>query len=158
MHPEKKQILMHYEKSILWLEQLSHASDKQWRSPIQQGKWTVAEVIGHLIPWDEFVLHKRIPFLFSKEQLPKGPDVEQMNAEAASSSGLLSMEHTLQALLNNRCLLLDALALLPDELWQQSFKIGHSELTLYSYFCGLVEHDLHHFLQIQNVIGEMEWK
>jgi uncharacterized damage-inducible protein DinB len=158
LHPEKKQIFMHYEKSIQWLEQLSHVTDKQWRSPIQQGKWTVAEVIGHLIPWDKFVLHERIPFLFSKEQLPKGPNVEQMNAEAASSSRLQSMEQTLQALLNNRRLLLDALSRLPDELWQQSFKIGHSELTLYSYFSGLVEHDLHHFLQVQNVIGEMEWR
>ncbi|UED80093.1 DinB family protein [Lysinibacillus sp. CD3-6] len=158
MQSEKKQIIMHYEKSILWLERLSDVTDKQWRLPIQQGKWTVAEVIGHLSPWDEFVLHERIPFLSTQEQMPKGPNVEQMNDKAASISRLQSMEQTLQALLKNRRLLLEAIVHLTDELWQQRLQIGRSELTLYSYFSGLVEHDRHHFSQVQNVIGEMEWK
>lgn len=64
----------------------------------------------------------------------------------------------LQALLKNRRLLLEAIVHLTDELWQQRLQIGRSELTLYSYFSGLVEHDRHHFSQVQNVIGEMEWK
>ncbi|AHN23634.1 DinB family protein [Lysinibacillus sphaericus] len=157
MQQEKKQILMHYEKSILWLEHLLDVTEQQWRMPIQQGKWTVAEVIGHLIPWDQFVLNERLPFLFSRNQLPKGPNVEQMNAQAASSSRLQSKAQIVQTLLKCRRLLLQALHDLPDQQWQQSFKIGCSELTLYSYFAGLVEHDQHHFLQVQSVLGEKQW-
>ncbi|MFJ7669166.1 DinB family protein [Lysinibacillus sp. NPDC097195] len=157
MHSEKQQILMHYEKSIRWLERLSAVTDKQWRMPIQQGKWTVAEVIGHLIPWDDFVINERIPLLFTDGPLPKGPDVQQMNAAAAMSSRQQSKEQTLHALLTRRRLLLRAMEGLSDELWQRTFQIGRSELTLYMYFSGLIEHDEHHFLQVQNVIGEMEW-
>lgn len=150
---------MHYEKSILRLEHLLDVTEQQWRMPIQQGKWTVAEVIGHLIPWDQFVLNERLPFLFSNNQLLKGPNVEQMNAQSASSSRLQSKEQIVQTLLKYRRLLLQALHGLPDEQWQQSFKIGCSELTLYSYFAGLVEHDQHHFLQVQKVLnmGEKQW-
>jgi len=158
LHSEKQHILMHYEKSILWLERLLYVTDKQWRLPIQQGKWTVAEVIGHFIPWDEFVINERMPLLFTEEPLAKGPNVQQMNAAAASSSRQQSKEQTLQALLNHRRLLLQALEGLSDELWQRSFQIGRSELTLYSYFSGLIAHDEHHFLQVQNVIGVMKWK
>lgn len=149
---------MHYEKSIRWLEQLFSVTDKQWRTPIKQGKWTVAEVIGHFIPWDDFVINERMPLLFTDELLAKGPNVQQMNAAAASSSRQQSKEHTLQALLNSRRLLLQLLDGLSDEQWQRSFRIGRSELTLYSYFLGLIAHDEHHFLQVQNVIGEMKWK
>lgn len=157
MHPEKKQILMHYEKSIQWLERLLNVTDKQWRLPIQQGKWTVAEVIGHFIPWDDFVINERMPLLFTEDPLPKGPNVQQMNDAAASSSRQQSKEQILQALLTRRRLLLRTLDDLADDLWQQSFRIGSSELTLYSYFSGLIAHDKHHFLQVQNVIGEMKW-
>jgi len=149
---------MHYEKSIRWLEQLFSVTDKQWRTPIKQGKWTVAEVIGHFIPWDDFVINERMPLLFTDELLAKGPNVQQMNAAAASSSRQQSKEHTLQALLNRRRVLLQLLDGLSDEQWQRSFRIGTSELTLYSYFAGLIAHDEHHFLQVQHVIDEIVWQ
>ena len=157
MHPKKQQIIMHYEQSLLWLTYLSNVSETEWRLPIQQGKWSVAEVIGHLIPWDEFVVNERLPFFFTNNALSKGPNVEQMNTEAARISRTQSKEQTVQAFLKSRRLLLHALQGLSDEQWQRSFAIGRSELTLYSYFSGLVEHDQHHFLQIQNVlnIGDM---
>lgn len=72
MFPENnKQIIQHYERSLYWIKSLSDISEVQWRMPIEPGKWSVAEVIGHLSPWDEFVLNHRIPFFFVKKCLPK---------------------------------------------------------------------------------------
>ncbi|MEK4172700.1 MULTISPECIES: hypothetical protein [Lysinibacillus] len=39
-----------------------------------------------------------------------------------------------------------------DEQWQQSFTIGQSELTIVDYFVGLINHDVHHFSQLQKAI------
>ncbi|MFY0518914.1 DinB family protein [Lysinibacillus sp. UGB7] len=152
MNQDKKQILAHYESSRMWVESLASVTEEQWRTPIAVGKWSIAEVIGHLIPWDEFVVSKRIPFLFMEDSLPKAPNVKEMNANAAHSSRLQSKEETMAKFLNCRRQLVNALHHLTDEQWQQSFHIGESELTLYRYFLGLVEHDLHHFLQIEKVL------
>lgn len=160
MHHDKNQILVHYEKSLEFVEGLVDLTEEQWRSPIAHGKWTVAEVIGHLTLWDEFVYHHRLPFLLADEILPKGPNAEEINAHAAKESRLKSKEETIEIFLENRNLLIGAIHQIEDQQWQQSLKIGASELTLLSYFTGLIDHDLHHFSQIQIAlknVGAEKW-
>lgn len=160
MCQDKNEILSHYERSIAFVESLANVTEEQWRTPIEAGKWTVAEIIGHLTPWDEFVLKQRLPFLFIKESLPKGPAVEEMNASASYNSCVQSKEETIANFINQRHQLMNALHPIDDQQWQKSFKIGTSELTLYGYFASLVDHDLHHFSQIQKVlknVGAIKW-
>lgn len=156
MYHDKQHIISHYEKSIVFVECFANITEEQWRTSIEPGKWTVAEVIGHLTPWDEFVLKQRLPFLFTKEGLPKGPDVEEMNASAARDSRAQNKEKTIANFINQRHQLINALYQIVDEQWQQPFTIGASKLTLYSYFASLVEHDLHHFSQVQKVLKKIE--
>ncbi|WP_286923435.1 MULTISPECIES: DinB family protein [Lysinibacillus] len=160
MYYDKNQILIHYEKSLQFVEGLLHLTEEQWRSPIEPGKWTVAEVIGHLAPWDEFVYQQRLPYLLADEILPKGPNAEDINTHAAKESRLKSKEETIEQFLQSRNLLMGAIQQIEDQKWLQSLKIGVSELTLLSYFTGLIDHDLHHFSQIQKVlknVGVEKW-
>ncbi|MFB7156493.1 DinB family protein [Lysinibacillus sp. NPDC056232] len=156
MYHDKHQIISHYERSIVFVESLANITEEQWRTPLEPGKWTVAEIIGHLTPWDEFVLKQRLPFLFTKESLPKGPDVVEMNASAARNSRAQSREETIANFINQRHQLIGALYQIADQQWQQPFTIGASELTLHSYFASLGDHDLHHFSQIQKVLKNVE--
>lgn len=149
---DKHQIISHYERSIVFVESLGDITEEQWRTPIEPGKWTVAEVIGHLTPWDEFVVKQRLPFLFTEEDLPKGPDVEEMNASAAKNSRAQSKEETIANFINQRQQLIEALYQITDQQWQQPFTIGVSDLTLHGYFASLVDHDLHHFSQVRKFL------
>lgn len=152
MYHDKHQIISHYEKSIVFVESLANITEEQWRTPLEPGKWTVAEVIGHLTPWDEFVVNQRLPFLFTEEGLPKGPDAEEMNANAAKNSRAQSKEETIANFINQRQQLIEALYQIADQQWQQPFTIGASELILHSYFANLVDHDLHHFSQVRKYL------
>lgn len=152
MYDHKHQIISHYERSIVFVESLADITEEQWRTPIEPEKWSVAEVIGHLTPWDEFVLKQRLPFLFTKEGLPKGPDVEEMNANAARNSRAQSKEETIADFIHQRRQLIDALYQIMNQQWQQPFTIGASELTLHRYFASLVDHDLHHFSQVREFL------
>lgn len=152
MQRDKTYVINHYKKSMDWISDLRSLSEEQWRKPIEPGKWSVAEVIGHLHPWDEFVLNHRIPFFFVDERLPKGPDVEKLNASAAKKSREQHMDRTITDFITSRSQLLQVLQQFTDEQWQQTFTIGQSEIIIVDYFIGLINHDLHHFSQIQNVI------
>ncbi|MGX9135003.1 hypothetical protein ACWV26_11595 [Rummeliibacillus sp. JY-2-4R] len=59
MNKFKEEIIKHQLDSIEFVKSLNALSEKEWRTQIEYGKWTVAEIIGHFKPWDEFVLHKR---------------------------------------------------------------------------------------------------
>ncbi|WP_342531164.1 DinB family protein [Lysinibacillus sp. FSL R5-0849] len=149
---DKKSIIKHYEQSLIWVKELRNLSEDQWRMPIEFGKWSVSEVIGHLTPWDTFVLEHRIPYLFINTSLPKGPDIAHMNTKAAEKSREQHLEKTITEFVLARRQLLQTIQQFTDEQWQQSFSIGQSNITIEDYFGGLIDHDLHHFSQIQNVL------
>ncbi|GLC89524.1 DinB family protein [Lysinibacillus piscis] len=147
-------IQAHFEQSITFVEGLATVSEEQWRMPIDVDKWTVAEIIGHLTPWDEFLYKRRLPFLFTGEALPKAPNEDELNANSAERSRAQSKEETIANFVNGRRQLLVALQQVTDAQWQLQFKIGETELTLQQYLAGFVEHDLHHFAQLQQVIQQ----
>ena len=152
LQTEKQTILSHYEQSILWVKGLGELSEEQWRTPIKEGKWSVAEIIGHLIPWDAFILHDRIPYLFKDVDLPKGPDAQAVNDQAASESRERTKEETIEQFAGTRQALLSAINGMNDELWTTELVIGQSVLSLAAYFQGMIEHDNHHFEQIKTVM------
>jgi len=152
MSAEKETIILHYDKSIKWVADLKKLSEELWRRPIEENKWSSAEIIGHLIPWDEFVLTSRLPYFFQEGSLPKGPEVQQINNEAANESRNKTKEETIEKFIVVRRELINTLNNIEDEKWQQTFYIGNTELTLYRYFSNMVEHDEHHFEQIKNAV------
>ncbi|MFC0416511.1 DinB family protein [Cytobacillus solani] len=152
MQLEKQNILLHYEQSIQWVKGLEQLSEEQWRTPIKEGKWSVAEIIGHLIPWDMFIIKDRMPYFFKDIDLPKGPDAQALNDQAASESRVRTKEETIERFAATRKTLLSALQEMNDDLWSKELIIGKSTLSLAAYFQGMVEHDNHHFEQIKNVI------
>lgn len=154
LNKEKDIIISHYKKSIEFVVGLRDLSEVQWRKPIKQNKWSIAEIISHFIPWDEFVLESRLPYFFQKENLSKGPNVQDLNDEAAKKSRVQTKEETIERFLEIRKKLIHELLAIEEETWRQTFFIGNIELSLYQYFSNLLEHDKHHFSQIQSATDE----
>lgn len=156
LYKNKRGILLHYEESIDWVNSLKNLTEEKWRLQIDEGKWTIAEIIGHLIPWDELVLNQRIPYLIKAESLPTSPNAETVNQQAAQASRSRSKDETIHSFIDTRKRLIKALYDLTDELWTRDLLIGRNNLSLIHYFAGLVKHDLHHFKQIQRVLYKKE--
>ena len=150
MNKEKDKIISHYEKSIEFVTDLRKLSEVQWRKPIQENKWSIAEIIGHLIPWDEFLLESRLPCFFQEKNLPKGPDVQKLNDEASRKSRVQTKEETIDRFIEIRTKLMNELINIEEEKWGQIFYIGNTELSFFQYFSNMLQHDEHHFTQIQS--------
>ena len=145
----RKQAIRHLELTIGYAEALLENSERDWRTPVETGKWTVAEVIGHLIPWDEFVLYNRIPYFTHGERMPKSPDAEQVNSRASIDSQKRTIEETIRQFIQGRQMIIHALLEIDERLWEKEFVIG----SISQYLKGLAQHDQHHFDQIQNVLS-----
>ena len=151
MIESKEQVIRHYqgtiEKALGW----RLLTNKVWRTPIVEGKWTIAEVVGHFAPWDEFVRLKRIPHFLSGGPLPKSLDVEQTNRERALTSQSCSQEDIIAEFIHNRKRLITAIEQIENERWEREYMFNQTPLTLSAYFQGLLEHDVYHFRQIASV-------
>lgn len=151
MNKHKAEIILHHEYVLEWVASLEKITEEKWWEQIAPGKWSTAEVIGHLIPWDEFVLHKRMTYFFTEQGLPKSPNQQEVNELAAKESRSRSKAATIEKFLAERNQLLQAIKDTSEQDWQKELTIGTSTLTLYEYFKGLAQHDEHHFDQIKNV-------
>ncbi|EZH66656.1 hypothetical protein DH09_12120 [Bacillaceae bacterium JMAK1] len=152
MEESKIRIVEHHRKTIEFVQSLHAVSEDTWRMELGAGQWSVAEVIGHLIPWDEFVLQKRIPYLFTNEQLPKGPEATTLNNASAFKSRNEEKSATIRQFVSVRSNLLNAIHEISNSRWKEELLIGQTRLQLYDYFNGLAEHDLHHFAQVKRVL------
>ncbi|WP_052400906.1 DinB family protein [Oceanobacillus jeddahense] len=148
----KKEILEHHRCVIEFVQALKDLTEDEWRTPIAENKWTVAEVISHLIPWDEFVLYKRIPYLFTDDKLPKSPEAAIINAKAALKARKTEKKIIIDKFILGRSNLLKAIDIIPEHHWKNELTIGQTRLSLLDYLGGLAEHDFHHFEQVKDVL------
>lgn len=154
----KERILDHYKSSIEFVSKLDGLDDKQWLMPLDIGKWSTCEIIGHLIFWDQFLIEKRLPELLLESEKVVTPKVHEANAIAASISREKLKKEVIQEFIEERQKLLIFIDELSLEVFEQFFSIGKSHLTLSDYFDGLMDHDIHHFQQIKDFMIEFDIK
>jgi hypothetical protein len=148
----KKELILHHTNVIECVKTLSYLSEDNWRAALAKDQWSVAEIIGHLIAWDRFVLEKRIPYLITCEPMPISPNVEEMNVLAAAEGRKQSQKVLIEKFITTRSQLQQNLKDLHEDLWVKEYSIGTSKINVYDYFIGLAKHDQHHLTQIRNFI------
>ncbi|UOQ92597.1 DinB family protein [Halobacillus shinanisalinarum] len=153
---KKQQVIAHLEDSIDWVQSLNQLPEEAWRLPIEQGKWSVAEVIRHLVLWDEFIINKRLPYLFTSQDMPVPPDVEVMNEKAAIHARNDSKEETVDLFEQTRSELVDRLNDIEDIRYEEAISLQASKESLYEYLEGIMQHDVHHFEQIKQVLNDKD--
>lgn len=54
---KKPEIIQHYEDFNQWVEANLRVDRKVWLRPIKPGKWSIAEIMAHLVEWDRYFLN-----------------------------------------------------------------------------------------------------
>ncbi|MGM8215499.1 DinB family protein [Bacillaceae bacterium W0354] len=149
----KEKVIFHYEQSIEYVQSLKNLSEVEWRKPLGDEKWTIAEVIAHFEPWDEIVLEKRVPYFFTRGTLPKlSLNVDEVNREAAKYGAKHTREEVIDRFIQSRQKMIETITEIDSEDWEKTILIGGQALTIYEYFYKLAEHDEHHFKQIDDCL------
>ncbi|MEO4055013.1 DinB family protein [Solibacillus sp. CAU 1738] len=154
MQHSKGKIVACYSESIQHANKYASFSKELLQQPIAQGKWSIVEIIGHLIAWDEFVINKRVPFLINGKSLPASPSVEKINKHAAQTALNKPPHEVLEEFTSIRSRLIEQIEAIREDCWVKEFKINDSLLTWTSYFLGLIQHDEHHFKQCADFLNK----
>jgi DinB superfamily len=154
VYERRDKIVLHHQEMIRFVESLNSISKEEWFRPIEENKWSIAEVISHFVPWDDFVMNKRLPYLGSSEPLPSAPDPQILNEQAASKGRASKQIDVIQSFIETRNRLLTRIQEIPEHNWEQLLKLGEKELILTDYLEGLANHDLHHKHEIERVFAK----
>lgn len=151
----KNEIIGHYQEYLHWVESLKSMDDRLWLEPIEPGKWSVGEIIAHLLFWNRFILEERFPFIKAGAQIASSVDGELKNSQASqyARSGI-SKDQLLAEWLETGSAFVGKLQEMPEELFSAEYRINQKPVTLSGYLAGMIEHDLHHQAQVAAFLQE----
>lgn len=112
---EVKSIISNFCHYSYWLSTLEEINETLWSKPIAEGKWSVSEIIAHIMNWDNYLLTEIFPSV-QNEQGMEFPDFDTYNKKASNyaKSGI-SQSKLLEEAKDTRELLVKELNELPTE-------------------------------------------
>jgi len=130
------------------ISRLTHYSEDVLCKPIEEGKWSIRDIISHIMGWDKDFTEKLDHFISSGEvMLDEHPDVQAFN-EASVAYGRSMKPHDLlqEATLQREQLIL-ILSKVPEAAFTKP--IPGSPYTLEAFLQDMfIHHDKHHEGQI----------
>ncbi|WP_208588759.1 DinB family protein [Gracilibacillus suaedae] len=131
-------------------------------TPINEGKWTPAEIISHITYWDRYILEELMP------QMRKGAKLESVAFDVinqpASEYALSGVTKTqlIQEQIEARNHLVEALKEKSEQEFFDTFVLNGEEIdrysgyphSLFNYISAFVWHDNHHKEQIETFLNK----
>ncbi|MBS2968638.1 DinB family protein [Metabacillus sp. KIGAM252] len=143
-----------------WAQQLNGTGEETFFQPIQEGKWSPAEILAHMTAWDQYTLENRFERIGEgKVNFDSFPEFDSFNAEAAAHArNTADKSQLIREFIETRERVIQFYENLPEEKRKQPFWIGSHQLTIDSYIKDFSEHDRHHRQQIDKAAGLEEIK
>lgn len=141
---------------IPYAKRLSDEVDEQsWNEPIAEGKWTIKEIVSHILLWDIYFYEEGIAKIKRGESLTvKHLDYDEFNAGAPVYAASRSKQEVVDDLIRHRSAIIDIIAGLAEEDYTKVYKDGDGNpFTIQGYLEGFVSHDADHRKQIDTSLG-----
>ncbi|MUG43736.1 DinB family protein [Paenibacillus woosongensis] len=154
-----KETIHRYKDFIEWTDTLHELDDNIWLAPIAEGKATVAEIVSHLMNWDNYLINTIIPAIKNGEGMifPNFDSFNQQAYEYARSG--IPKNRLLGEFKQTRLQLIEIMLTEPDVASKNVTANGVENCphtgTPYSLLYIIhefIEHDIHHKNQILSVI------
>lgn len=155
------ELIQQFGQLTMWYPSLSTITqESRWYSPIKEGKWCLAEIISHLMRWDEYLITVILPEAVTNGKV-EFPDHDQYNA---ASSAYARSGISPATLLNQAIETRDRLVRKLSEMTEQQFfepitvnGYTHCPQTQTPHSLGhmtfeFIEHDEHHRKQVDGFL------
>ncbi|RKF52579.1 hypothetical protein BCY92_06035 [Bacillus wiedmannii] len=152
----ENKIINDFNEYSIWLNTLKGMKEELWVAPILEGKWTISEIISHIMNWDDYLLCETLSSVRHGQGI-EFPDFDTYNKLASNyaKSGISKVK-LLEEAKAKRELLVKELRLLPDENLKKPLTangISHCPHTGTPYSLmyiikEFIDHDNHHKRQV----------
>ncbi|NEW04887.1 DinB family protein [Paenibacillus sp. SYP-B3998] len=147
MAVKQNKVLNQFSDFLLWVDNLKETAKDLWLNPVSTGKWSLREILTHILYWDRNSLEMMVPNMLEGAKL-FFVDIEKHNQEAAVfAQSYNSLDALIDDLIKTRKQLLDLL----EEKYNDTtkFTIDNRNYTYKKFVNVFIHHDEHHKKQIE---------
>lgn len=160
----KESVIQEFEQFLFWVKHLQIEDRHTFLQPISEGKWSIAEILSHMMFWDRYFLHEILPHIETDADL-EFISFQKLNDESSiyALSGI-SMSELIEEVIQYRTQLIMRLREKTEDQFHIPFKLNGQEIdpysgsryTLWNYIRDSVQHDRHHQKQIEEFLKKTE--
>lgn len=150
----KEQLISELAEFLTFVRSLDSMNDEVWFSPISEGKWSIHDIIIHIMKWDEYSNQVTFPALAESEfpELTEHPDYLGYNEQSILYGKGITKKAAVKEAVRNRERMIDHLNRLEGRKFTMVYP-GRRGFTLESYIREFfISHDQHHMKQIRDYL------
>jgi len=150
----KQRLMDELRKFPAFVKSLESIGDETWFEPLGEGKWSIHDIVAHIMKWDEYFNQVTFPSLTPSErpELNEHPDYLGYNEQSVRYGRTRTRAQIVEETLRNRQLLMENLDRLEEDKFLAVYP-GARQFTLESYLRAFFSsHDRHHMKQIQDFL------
>jgi uncharacterized damage-inducible protein DinB len=144
---KQNKTLSQFSDVVPWMEKLRDTGKEQWLQPTSPGKWSIREILTHMMNWDKNSLEMMVPAMEEGAKL-NFVDIEKHNQEAtALAQAYMELDTLIDDCIKTRQ---DLLALLNEKYdTTTKFTIDNRNYTYKKFVHVFIHHDEHHKQQME---------
>lgn len=150
------ELVQTYDGFIEFIDSLEDVlEDGKWDLPIAEGKWTVKDIVCHLMKWDKYFYGEAIHKIELNEPVTvKHLDFNEFNAQAVEYAKSRTRKEICDEFVEYRKRIISSISGLEDEDYLRTYIDGDGkEFSIRSYLRSFIPHDKKHKKQIEKFVS-----
>lgn len=150
-----EQLIEQFSYFVAYVDSLRLTDDEKWTAPIAEGKWSVRDIVAHMMLWDRYFLEGAIqPIADQKEITTSELDFDEFNKRAVDYAKTKSKEEIIGEAIKYRREILSLLKSFTNENFMKAHEDADGNpFTIHQYVNDFIWHDQHHIGQMKNVMS-----
>lgn len=154
MSNELKELLNTFEEWITFAQSLQDQSQDIWKSSIEPGKWTIKDIVCHIMLWDKYFYDEAIHKIATDKPVTLNHiDFDEFNKEAVIYAKTISIEELIEkSVFYRECIIADIRSM-PEQLTNHNFIDGDGNIfNVTQYLKDFIWHDQHHLIPLKEYL------
>jgi len=149
MNQVKEELLKEFHE---WVHFLGRIKDWDWNKPLNEGKWSIHDIVSHIYKWDEYFLEKAVePITNGVALTVQHLNFDEFNAQAAEYGKTISKQDIMELSIQCREKIMEHIENQDISSFNQEFTDGEGKpFTIEAYLKDFIWHDRHHMKQIED--------
>ena len=149
----KEQLLEELSALIPFVESLREADDEVWTAPLGKGKWSVRDIISHILLWDKYILEEALSKIVAGKPVTiRHMAFDEFNEGAVEYGASKPRREIIAETVDRRKAILDCLRQIPSKDYSRVYSGLDREFIVQGYAQHFIKHDSSHMRQIEDVL------
>ncbi|AOZ94127.1 DinB family protein [Paenibacillus crassostreae] len=149
-------LLEQFSEWLNYVKKLETYDENVWKKEIAKDKWSLRELVSHIMLWDKYFFEDAIEKIYKNELLTlQHLDFDEFNESAKEYGKQTSIQTIVEQSIHYREQIINHIVMIPEEMISECYVDEDGKIfDILQYLRDFIDHDQHHMSQMDNFISD----